>query len=68
VEVHPKGRAAQGKGKKTAAPAAEGPAGELYNLAEDIGETKDLAAANPETARELADLLQRIVADGRSRP
>jgi arylsulfatase A-like enzyme len=64
----PKGRAAQGKGKKTAAPAAEGPAGELYNLAEDIGETKDLAAANPETARELADLLQRIVADGRSRP
>jgi arylsulfatase A-like enzyme len=32
---------------------------ELYNLAEDIGETKNLAAAHPEKARELAADWQR---------
>jgi arylsulfatase A-like enzyme len=32
---------------------------ELYNLAEDIGETKDLASANPEKARELQALWDR---------
>ena len=30
----------------------------LYNLAEDIGETRDLAAERPEKAKELADLWQ----------
>ena len=32
---------------------------ELYNLAADIGETKNLAASNPSKARELADQWQR---------
>jgi len=31
----------------------------LYNLAEDIGETRDLAAERPDKAKELADLWQR---------
>jgi arylsulfatase A-like enzyme len=34
-------------------------AAELYNLAADIGETKNLAASNPAKARELADQWQR---------
>lgn len=34
-------------------------AAELYNLAADIGETKNLAAANPAKAEELADQWQR---------
>ena len=34
-------------------------AAELYNLANDIGETKNLAAAQPEKVKELADLWQR---------
>jgi len=32
---------------------------ELYNLAEDIGETRNLAAAHPEKVRELAADWQR---------
>jgi hypothetical protein len=32
---------------------------ELYNLADDIGETKNLAAAHPEKAKELADAWQQ---------
>jgi arylsulfatase A-like enzyme len=46
------------------------PAGgaQLYNLADDLGETKNLAAANPEKAAELAALLAKIRRDGRSAP
>jgi arylsulfatase A-like enzyme len=36
------------------------PDGQLYNLAEDQGETKNLAAENPERVRELAALLAEI--------
>jgi arylsulfatase A-like enzyme len=32
---------------------------ELYNLAEDIGEVKDLAAVRPEKVRELSEVWQR---------
>jgi hypothetical protein len=39
---------------------------QLYNLAEDIGETKNLAPEHPERVKELSDLLQRIRSDGRS--
>jgi len=38
----------------------------LYNLADDLGETRDLAAAQPEKTRELArqwDLLNRQMID-----
>jgi arylsulfatase A-like enzyme len=34
--------------------------GQLYNLAEDIGETRNLAAENPEKTREMAVLLEEI--------
>ena len=34
-------------------------AAELYNLADDIGETKNLAPTNPAKAKELADQWQR---------
>ena len=34
-------------------------AAELYNLADDIGEKKNLAATHPEKVKELADAWQR---------
>ena len=39
---------------------------QLYNLAEDIGETKNLAAAMPEKITEMKALLEKLIADGRS--
>jgi len=50
----------RGQGKKAASPL------ELYNLAGDIGETKNVAAANPEVAREMSELLEKVRASGRS--
>lgn len=41
---------------------------QLYNLAEDIGETKNLAAAMPERVEEMKTLLEKLITDGRSRP
>ncbi len=43
-------------------------ANELYNLAEDIGETNNVAATHPELVKEMTALLQRIRENGRSRP
>jgi hypothetical protein len=40
---------------------------ELYNLAEDLTETNNLAAANPDEVRELTSLLNTIRESGRSR-
>ena len=34
---------------------------ELYNLASDIGETKNLAASNPAKLAEMKDLLQQLL-------
>jgi arylsulfatase A-like enzyme len=51
------------EGQKT----AEIPA-QLYNLAEDIGETKNLVGEYPEKVKELAALLERIRGSPRSRP
>lgn len=42
--------------------------GQLYNLLEDIGETKNLHAQHPEIVAELTALLKRCVEDGRSTP
>ncbi|MEY4484108.1 MAG: hypothetical protein RL693_1560 [Verrucomicrobiota bacterium] len=39
---------------------------QLYNLAEDIGETKNLAAAMPEKIIEMKTLLEKLITDGRS--
>ncbi|MCU0980900.1 MAG: arylsulfatase [Pirellulaceae bacterium] len=42
--------------------------GELYNLAEDLSETTNIAAAHPELVAELAAKLQSLKDNGRSRP
>ncbi len=52
-----------GKGKKGAGGGAE-----LYNLAGDIGETRNVAAQHPGIVKELSDLLDRVRDRGRSRP
>jgi arylsulfatase A len=39
---------------------------ELYDLQADLGETKNLAAANPEVVAHLAALMNKYIADGRS--
>ncbi|WP_395753249.1 arylsulfatase [Prosthecobacter sp.] len=41
---------------------------QLYNLAEDIGETKNLAAMMPEKVAEMKALLEKLITDGRSTP
>ncbi|MCX7047916.1 MAG: arylsulfatase [Candidatus Sumerlaeota bacterium] len=41
---------------------------ELYNLSEDISETKNIADQNPKIVEEMAALLDEIRAKGRSRP
>jgi len=56
-----------GKKAKATAKAKSG-AGELFNLADDLGETKNLAAARPEIVKELSALLQQLQDKGRSRP
>ena len=41
---------------------------QLYNLADDIGETRNLAAAMPEKVGEMKALLEKLITDGRSTP
>ena len=50
-------------GKKKA---AAGP--QLYNLADDLGETKNLAAEKPEVVKELTALLAKVREGPGSRP
>ena len=40
---------------------------ELYNLADDLGETKDLADSNPKKVKELSALLQQLRTSARTR-
>ncbi|WP_394793432.1 arylsulfatase [Armatimonas sp.] len=44
------------------------PAVQLYDLGNDIAETKNLAAERPEVVERLTKLLERMVAEGRSTP
>ncbi len=44
------------------------PSMQLYNLEEDIGETKNLITKYPEKAAELKAALKKIILDGRSTP
>ncbi len=44
------------------------PQPQLYDLAVDIGEKQNLAAQHPEKVAELSELLEKIRAQGRSRP
>ena len=41
---------------------------ELFNLGEDIGETRDLSASRSEVARQMTALMQRYIDRGRSNP
>jgi hypothetical protein len=41
---------------------------QLYDLANDVGETKNLAAAMPEKVAEMKALLEKLIVDGRSTP
>jgi len=41
---------------------------ELYNLQDDLSETKDLAAAKPDVVARLQQLMQTYIANGRSTP
>ena len=47
---------------------ADGQPVQLYNLAEDVGETKNLAAGKPELVAGLKALLEKLITDGRSTP
>lgn len=49
-------------------PAPGEPTGELYNLADDPAETRNLWAAQPKIVQELNALLENYQRDGRSRP
>lgn len=44
------------------------PAPQLYNLAEDLSETKNVAADHPQKVQEMSALLKKIQESGRSRP
>jgi arylsulfatase A-like enzyme len=46
---------------------AQGPQESLYNLADDPAEQTNLAAANPEQLARMRTLLDKLIADGRSR-
>jgi len=46
----------------------QAPAPQLFNLADDLGETKNLAAERPELVTELTAKLNEIKSSGRSRP
>src|SRR6185436_10253352 len=60
-KVIPAPAPATGKNKQKALQATE-----LYNLAEDLTETNNLAAANPAKVKELTSLLNTIRESGRS--
>ncbi|MCX5683523.1 MAG: arylsulfatase [Planctomycetota bacterium] len=62
------GRAAGANAKAKAKAKGPGPETQLYNLAEDIGETKNVADEHPELVKELSDLLAQVREKGRSRP
>ena len=41
---------------------------QLFNLADDLGETKNLGASMPEKVAEMKALLENLITDGRSTP
>ncbi len=41
---------------------------QLYNLADDLGEKINLAEAHPERVQAMANLMEQLIADGRSTP
>jgi arylsulfatase A len=55
-------------GADTESKAKDRPPVQLYDLADDLGETKNLAAAMPEKVAEMKALLEKLITDGRSTP
>jgi len=64
------GNVGGGYAKAKAKGEAKGPAAgpQLFNLADDLAETKNVAADHPEIVKELSALLDEIRTKGRSRP
>jgi arylsulfatase A-like enzyme len=54
--------------KKKADGDKSGAGGELYNLAEDLSETKNIVAAHPDVVADMAAKLEELKTKGRSRP
>ncbi len=55
-------------GADTQSKTKDRPPVQLYNLADDLGETKNLAAEMPEKVAEMKALLEKLITDGRSTP
>jgi arylsulfatase A-like enzyme len=53
---------------RDALPVKGGPAGQLYNLKDDPGQTKNLWQTQPEQVRRLTAILEKAKKDGRTRP
>jgi arylsulfatase A-like enzyme len=49
-------------------PGGDGAPVQLYNLANDLGETRNLADENPERVAQMKALLEKLINDGRSTP
>jgi len=62
------GQGSGGESDSMNSPAATEPAGQLYNLADDIGETENLYTEKPEIVARLSARLEKIKREGRSRP
>jgi arylsulfatase A len=58
----------QGKWKLIFGGPPDAPVDELYDLAADLGETKNVAVDHPEEVTRLTKLMERLIADGRSTP
>ena len=57
-----------GSGSGGWSPGGDGAPVQLYNLANDLGETENLAGKMPGRVSEMKTLLEKIIADGRSTP
>ena len=57
-----------GKGSGGWGKGSDGHAGQLYNLDDDLGETKNLYAEQPQRVAELTALMKSLVDNGRSTP
>jgi arylsulfatase A-like enzyme len=62
------GQAGGGFGGGAAKAESTAPRMQLYNLATDLGEAKNLVAEKPELVAELTAVMERLVNDGRSTP
>jgi len=57
-----------GRGSGGWSPGGDSSQMQLYNLANDLGETENLAEKNPERAVQMKTLLEKLINDGRSTP